>query len=118
MPLAAPEVTGPRTARVLKTEEKGSDVNLASHLVSDAYEEAFGAAVLITNDSDLAYPVELVRQRLSKVVGILNPHPRPARALHHVASFYKQIREGALRNAQLPDRIRDAHGVIHRPRSW
>lgn len=36
MPLANPPSTGSRWAVVLKTEEKGSDVNLATHLLLDA----------------------------------------------------------------------------------
>ena len=53
MPLANPAPGGPRIAEVLKTEEKGSDVNIASHLVNDAHNGSFEVAVLITNDSDL-----------------------------------------------------------------
>ena len=41
MPLETPLPDGRRFVRVIKTEEKGSDVNLATHLVSDAYEDAF-----------------------------------------------------------------------------
>ena len=38
MPLANPPAGGSRFVKVIKTEEKGSDVNIATHLVSDAYE--------------------------------------------------------------------------------
>lgn len=44
-----------------KTEEKGSDVNLATHLLHDGFRGMFEAAVLITNDSDLTEPVRVVR---------------------------------------------------------
>lgn len=44
-------------------EEKGSDVNLASHLVRDTFRKQFEVAVLITNDSDLAEPVRIVISR-------------------------------------------------------
>src|SRR6266699_3050420 len=54
---------------VEKTEEKGSDVNLASHLVRDAFRQQFEVAVLITNDSDLAEPVRIVSQELQMPVG-------------------------------------------------
>ncbi len=53
MPLATPPPGGPYMARVIKTEEKGSDVNLASHLLMDACRDAFDIAVVISNDSDL-----------------------------------------------------------------
>jgi hypothetical protein len=51
MPLAEPALGGPRFAKVVRTEEKGSDVNIAAHLVNDAYKAAFDVAVLVTNDS-------------------------------------------------------------------
>lgn len=47
--------------RVDKTEEKGSDVNLATHLVRDAFKGLFEWAVVISNDSDHREPVRIVR---------------------------------------------------------
>jgi hypothetical protein len=56
-------VTSAQKVWVDKTEEKGSEVNLASHLLRDAFSKRFEVAVLITNDSDLAEPVRIVRPR-------------------------------------------------------
>ncbi len=47
-----------------KTEEKGSDVNLASHLLMDGFQSKYEVAVLITNDSDLSEPVRMVKNEL------------------------------------------------------
>jgi uncharacterized LabA/DUF88 family protein len=99
---------GPKFVRVIKTEEKGSDVNLATHLIRDAYENEFEVAVLITNDSDLLAPVDLVRNRLGKTVGVLNPQKHPAIALTTTATFIKTIRSGVLRASQFPDELQDA----------
>lgn len=118
MPLARPAPYGPRFASVLKTEEKGSDVNLATHLVSDAYEDRFECAVLVTNDSDLREPVELLTQRLRRRVGILNPHRHPSLTLVRAATFFKTIRRGALRASQFRDVLHDAHGEIRKPPGW
>lgn len=52
-------------------EEKGSDVNVASHLLVDVLEGTIDAAVVISNDSDLRYPVQQARKRVP--VGIVNP---------------------------------------------
>ena len=49
--------TPPTLVKVVKNEEKGSDVNLATWLLIDAFDKAFDAAVVITNDSDLAEPI-------------------------------------------------------------
>jgi uncharacterized LabA/DUF88 family protein len=118
MPLAFPRPGGPTHVEVIKTEEKGSDVNLATHLVADAFEGRFDVAVLVTNDSDLQEPVRYVRAELHKVVGILNPHPVPAAALQRVASFTKQIRKGVLEASQLPAEIKDSVGTITKPAGW
>lgn len=118
MPLATPSPGGAKFARVIKTEEKGSDVNLATHLVSDAYEGAFGCAVVITNDSDLREPVAHVRRRLGKQVGVLNPQQHPAVALTKVATFVKTIRAGALQASQFPDVMTDVRGTFTKPRGW
>jgi uncharacterized LabA/DUF88 family protein len=118
MPLEMPPLTGSKFVRVIRTEEKGSDVNLATHLVSDAYEDAFDVAVLVTNDSDLLAPVELVRKRLGKKVGVLNPQKHPAIVLTKAATFIKTIRSGVLRASQFPDELTDAHGTFVKPAGW
>lgn len=80
VPMTLTGVVPPKRVWVDKTEEKGSDVNLGVHLVRDAFRKEFEVAVLITNDSDLAEPVRIVRD-LGYPVGVLNPHE------HHSAVF-------------------------------
>jgi uncharacterized LabA/DUF88 family protein len=46
--------------QVLKSEEKGSDVNLASRILIDSYTSKCDIAVIISNDSDLVFPIEHV----------------------------------------------------------
>lgn len=58
-------------ASVARREEKGSDVNVASHLLIDVLTGAVDAAVVISNDSDLAYPVSFARGIVP--VGLVNP---------------------------------------------
>lgn len=119
MPLAHPAPGGPRTVEVVKTEEKGSDVNLATYLMADACRADAEAFVLITNDSDLMEPVRMVRHELGKVVGLLNPQPRQSRALLRCRpTFAKQIRRGVASVSQLPSELEDKHGVIVRPEAW
>lgn len=104
---------------VLKTEEKGSDVNIASHLINDGHKEAYEGAVLITNDSDLTEPVRIVTQELSLPVGVLNPYSRRAsRSLTKYASFVKSIRKGVLSLSQFPDELKDSVGDFHKPQRW
>ena len=118
MPLASPAPGGPRVAEVLKTEEKGSDVNIASHLVNDAHKGDFEVAVLITNDSDLLTPMRIVQRELHLPVGILNPFKRFAHVLAQEASFKKRIRAGVLASSQFPASLQDTQGTFHKPASW
>lgn len=118
MPIARPVPGKARYVEVLKTEEKGSDVNLATQLLSDAYEARMKVAVLITNDSDLLAPVDLVRTRLGVVVGILNPQKHPAFVLARSASFFKQIRSGVLAASQFPSTLADVGGTFSKPAAW
>ena len=55
-PLAKPPVSGHRYVEILDTEEKGSDVNLASFLLLDGFDDEYELAVVISNDSDLSSP--------------------------------------------------------------
>src|SRR5680860_1221222 len=63
----------PDFAKVIKTEEKGSDVALGAHLVRDAFLGAFEQAAIITNDSDLTEPVRIVVEELGLPVILLTP---------------------------------------------
>jgi hypothetical protein len=47
-------------AQIFAMEEKGSDVNLAVHLVNDAWAGRFDAAVVVSNDTDLVVPIRIV----------------------------------------------------------
>jgi uncharacterized LabA/DUF88 family protein len=115
VPMYLAAVTPPKRVWVEKTEEKGSDVNLASHLVRDAFCKQFEVAVLITNDSDLAEPVRIVAEELHMPIGILNPHQHHSRELQRYATFVKRIRQGHLVASQFPAMLRDAKGMFSRP---
>lgn len=65
---------GERLRRTVKTfEEKGTDVNIASLMVADGFDQRYEHAVLISNDGDLKMPVEIVRTRLDLPVTVVNP---------------------------------------------
>ena len=67
MHLAHPAPGGPQTIEVIRTDEKGSDVNLASYLLVDGFERDYDIAVVVSNDSDLATPIQLVRGKLGVI---------------------------------------------------
>lgn len=117
-----PRADGSGFAYVIRTEEKGSDVNIAAHLIADAFRRRFEVAVLVTNDSDLAEPVRIVSQDLGLRIGILSPIKKPfrkaSRELTRYSTFVKQIRQGVLRDSQFPEQMTDGQGTFSRPKSW
>lgn len=118
MRLAHPPVGSSPYVEVVKTEEKGSDVNLATHLVHDAHKGFFDTAVVVTNDSDLCEPIRIVRDELGLPVGILYPDKSLSRQLQRYASFVRPIRQGVLAQSQFPDELTDNVGTFHKPTSW
>lgn len=129
MPLAVPPqakpngyqwgLPAPAVVKVLKSEEKGSDVNLGAHLVRDAYTNAFDVAVVITNDTDLVEPIRIATVEAGKRVGLLIPVKSPSASLIAVASFHLRIRSGHLARAQFPDSIALPDGTtITKPSTW
>ena len=119
MRVAQPIAGQPKIVRVIKTEEKGSDVNIAAHMVNDGHNGQFEMAILISNDSDLVEPVRIVRNELNLQVGVLNPFvSSPSYDLRQNATFVKPIRAGVLRASQFPANMRDKSGTFHKPPTW
>jgi hypothetical protein len=118
MQVAGQNPRTPTYIRVIKTEEKGSDVNLATHLLNDGHRGDYEVGIVISNDSDLVEPVRIVTQELNLQIGILNPHINRSRELSQYATFYKRIRPGVLAASQFPPNLTDATGVFHKPASW
>jgi uncharacterized LabA/DUF88 family protein len=119
MTLVSPRPGGPRTVEVFKTEEKGTDVNLASYLLLDTFHNDCDLAVIVTNDADLAEPMRMAMREFRLEVGIVNPCPRVSAELRGLpVTFHRQIRAGVLAASQLPPILRDKTGLVRRPAAW
>jgi uncharacterized LabA/DUF88 family protein len=100
-------------------EEKGTDVNVASHLLMDVLTGAVDGAMIISNDSDLRFPIEQARERVP--VGVVNPSPNHlAGALRSEPGagagrhWWARLTVADLKTHQLPDPA----GRYHRPEGW
>jgi hypothetical protein len=124
-------VAGRGTVEVWKTEEKGSDVNIATRMLCDAFDGDFDVAVIISNDSDLLPPIRVIRERFGYPIGVLNPqigfpdpatgrYPKPSTsyALKQAVSFYRPVRPRLLAASKFPSRLTDSNGTITKPRGW
>jgi len=121
MPIHPPPAAGPRTVLVMKSEEKGSDVNIATYLLVDAFDDEYEAAVVVSNDSDLAEPIRRLRQRFRKRVLVLHPcgpGRSPSIELRRVATKSLIVDASLLPTCQFPATLTDPHGTIRKPARW
>lgn len=105
-------------SQVVKTEEKGTDVNIASHLVNDAHKKLFQIAVVISNDSDLVEPVKIVTSELGMSVIVVSPFPKNSIQLKSIASSVRKLRKGVLSASQFSNIMSDNVGSFSKPLSW
>ena len=131
-PLYGPDPKIPNPANppvaVWKVEEKGSDVNLATSLLLDASAGDFDDAWVLSNDSDLAWPIEMARKTFRVRIGVYKPE-RPAtypskfarpdsKPLIRAARWFRRIQESHLAASQFPQTLTDAQGAFSRPAGW
>ncbi len=122
--LPVEEVPGPAghpelLASVSTFEEKGSDVNVASHLLIDVLTGQIDAAIVFSNDSDLRFP--LAEARLHVPVATVNPSPsrtatdlRGDRCEGAGRHWWRKLRPADFLNHQLPDPV----GPYAKPPGW
>lgn len=103
---------------VIKTEEKGTDVNIAAHLLNDGYKGQYEVAIVISNDSDLVEPIKMVIGELSLPVIVVSPFNNNSIELKKIASSVRNIRKGVLAVSQFPDELEDQTGSFTKPASW
>ena len=98
-------------------EEKGSDVNLAVHLLNDAWKGLFDYAVVMSNDTDLVEPIRMVTVERGKPVMVVCPGRwAMAPKLRNVASHVRHIHAAMLKAAQFPSLIPGT--TISKPQGW
>lgn len=129
----------PDVVRVYKVEEKGTDVNLATYMLADAFRDDCDQLVLISNDSDLMEPVRIINSELNRKVLVLNPQSadtaarknartggrhksRPSYHLKRIAFSVTDIRSDGnnchMTQSQFPHSLTDSNGTITIPASW
>jgi uncharacterized LabA/DUF88 family protein len=107
-------------AQWMSHEEKMTDVNIATQLLTDAYENRFDSALIISGDSDLTTPIKRIRQRfIDKRIIVAFPPGRHSDQLRKTANGNFTIGEAKLRQNRMPDRITTATGhTLIRPSQW
>ena len=119
-PLAEPVPGLPSHVLVRDSEEKGSDVNLATRLLVDGFNGKYEQAVVVSNDADFAGAMRYARDDLGLRVTLVTSDSRNAspRELASAATYVKRLWNSHLRRSQLPDTLTDAVGTITKPAAW
>ncbi|MHB1655486.1 MAG: NYN domain-containing protein [Burkholderiales bacterium] len=103
-------------------EEKESDVNIALHLVTLAYENAFDKAIIFTADTDLAPAIRTVREKFpDKQVYVAIPERRlnRSKALENAANGRIRVTELHFARNLFPAQVVLPSGsVINRPSKY
>lgn len=108
-------------AFVTRRSEKSSDVNLASYLLRDVYENGLTHALVITADADLTTALRFARQK-GVYIGLFPPRrpedPAPRRLLNE-ANYIEYLKDHQLLAAQFPAAVKGLNGkLVQRPESW
>ena len=100
--------------------EKMTDVNIATHLLADAFNNAFDVGIVISADSDLTGPIKMVKHLfVDKKVVVAFPPDRVSFDMKDAASAYFHIGRRKFAKSQFPQVIQLTNGIkIKRPGSW
>lgn len=100
--------------------EKMTDVNIAVAMMTDAFQNNFDTALLITADSDLTPPVRKIRELFpSKRITAAFPPNRSSKELMSAVNGYIRVDRATLNQSLLPETIQKSNGyVIQRPDRW
>jgi uncharacterized LabA/DUF88 family protein len=108
----------PRKAWAYNTEEKETDVAMGGMLVADCCDGAFDVAVVVTDDTDLAWPIRFVRSRGKRVV-VLSPRGYWLKELAPDGNDVRKVHSGVIEQNQLPDPlVLDDGTEISKPNRW
>lgn len=100
--------------------EKKTDVNIASAMLHDTCRDLYDCCYLVSGDSDLAPPLQLIREEYpDKRTIVASPPKRKSRELQTLATGSISVTRKQLRDSQLPNQVPSRHGgLLERPEAW
>lgn len=102
------------------SNEKMTDVNIATHLLLDAFNNKFDTAILISGDSDLVPPIKAIHNQFNnKVVSVFFPPERHNNTVAGAAKGSQIIGKKKLKDHQFPSTVTKKDGfVLKKPDNW
>ena len=101
-------------------KEKMTDVNIATYIITDAFQDKYDMAMLISGDSDLVPPINAVHKHFSnKRVFIAFPPKRHNASMALVAKGSFIIGRKKILDAQFEDEVISKTGFkLKKPKEW
>lgn len=102
------------------SNEKMTDVNIATHMLADAFTDIYDTAILISGDSDLVPPIKAVHQHFpSKAVSVFFPPERHNNTVALAAKGSMILGRKKLTNNQFANVVEKADGYkLNKPDEW
>ena len=96
---------------------------LALNAFSDAIRCEVDQVIAVTNDSDFAPAMQMIRRYTHAIVGLIVPTSAELSSINATLKKYAHwtrahIRDEEFALSQLPPMIRRKNGVLHKPLSW
>lgn len=103
--------------------EKQSDVKLALRLFHDALRGDVDHVVVVTNDTDIAPALEMVRKHTAVTIGVIVPSSDGSRPVNtglvqHAHWHRRHVTDEEVISAQLPPVLRGGKRPTRKPLSW
>ncbi|ROL61716.1 NYN domain-containing protein [Bacteroidetes/Chlorobi group bacterium ChocPot_Mid] len=107
-------------SRWLKSNEKETDVNIAIEILTDAIQDNFDTALIISGDSDLSPAIRRTKQLFpdKRIISVFPPN-RVSNELQNVVDGYFVLSENKIKSSLFPDKIIKPDGfILHKPIEW
>jgi uncharacterized LabA/DUF88 family protein len=101
-------------------KEKMTDVNIATYMLIDAYQDAYDMAMLISGDSDLVPPIRAIHKLFpEKRVFVAFPPKRYNDSLVYIAKGSMVIGRNNLVESQFDEEVTNKKGyILRKPVEW
>jgi uncharacterized LabA/DUF88 family protein len=102
------------------SNEKQTDVNIATHLLIDAFNDKYDTAILISGDSDLVLPIKAVLNHFNKkTVSVFFPPERHNITVAGAAKGSQIIGKKKIKDHQFPLQVTKSDGyILIKPEGW
>jgi uncharacterized LabA/DUF88 family protein len=106
--------------KVMIPSEKMTDVNIAVEILSDAYQDMFDTAILVSADSDLTAPILAIKNLFpDKRIVVAFPPQRHSVQLQRLAHGSLQIGRATLAKSVFPNKVPKPGGfILQKPPEW